>query len=256
MKHFNFLLLLFLLLIGLTVVGPVSAATWKIDDNYIGDYNDYGGTNYSQNGGDVISGPSQSDINSFDIDFMTVDIDEDGEITITITTDYTSGTLRTDYGDLFISTGGSSWDYVFDTSTEKFYSTSDGSSLYSDNPYNSNAYNTYRPNELVQIDPDSDATDLAEGDGSFERTQVDGTWVLVYSGFNLSDLGLDLEDSYDLAFRWTMTCANDIIEGSISSQPVPEPETMVMLGLGLLGLGAASRRRLSSVRLRSQKQSR
>jgi len=43
-----------------------------------------------------------------------------------------------------------------------------------------------------------------------------------------------------LVFHWTMTCANDVIEGQVPS--VPEPSTMLLLGAGLLGLGFLRRR--------------
>ncbi|HBY01510.1 MAG TPA: hypothetical protein DEG92_03040 [Rikenellaceae bacterium] len=56
----------------------------------------------------------------------------------------------------------------------------------------------------------------------FLRFTID---VSSISGFNLDDL----------AIHWTMTCANDIIEGSARS-PVPEPMTMALFGTGLLGL--------------------
>jgi len=53
-------------------------------------------------------------------------------------------------------------------------------------------------------------------------------------------------ESCNLAFRWTMTCANDIIEGGVNWQSIPEPGTMALLGVGLLILGTMGRRFLES----------
>jgi len=50
------------------------------------------------------------------------------------------------------------------------------------------------------------------------------------------------DDVSEFGFHWTMTCANDVIEGGTA--PVPEPATMLLFAAGLIGLAAAGRKRL------------
>jgi hypothetical protein len=46
----------------------------------------------------------------------------------------------------------------------------------------------------------------------------------------------------DFSFHWTMTCANDVIEGELANA-VPEPGTMLLFGAGLISLVSVSRKK-------------
>jgi len=235
-------------LLFMVLISQAGADQWTIADNYIG--GGYSPT-YAQNGGDVISLPSE--INAFDIDNMIVSIDSSGTVEVKITTDYIDGTSGTRYGDLFISTdgwhpfgdspyrddvygNGESWEFAFDTSLNSIYSIADVSILTSNNFFSHLPSSYYRTNQEVQINSNG-ATPVSAGT-SFTKDLL----YLTYA-FNLSDLGISLDQGYDLGFRWSMTCANDVIEGGVSSSPVPDPATFLMMGMGLLGLSAAARKK-------------
>ena len=73
--------------------------------------------------------------------------------------------------------------------------------------------------------------------------------------FTMDVSGTALATANQIAFRWAMTCANDIIEGLASVAPgggggggdnitaVPEPQTLMLLLLGMAGI--AYRRKAS-----------
>ena len=68
--------------------------------------------------------------------------------------------------------------------------------------------------------------------------------------FEFDVAGTALATANQIAFRWAMSCANDIIEGLVSISndtpvDVPEPETLLLL---LLGLGAIAARRKVNTR--------
>lgn len=57
--------------------------------------------------------------------------------------------------------------------------------------------------------------------------------------FNINIANTPLLTAESLAFRWAMTCANDIIEGvaqAKSPKPVPEPQTILLMVAAIAGL--------------------
>jgi hypothetical protein len=250
--------IIFLTVIFFWLTGSAHASMWKIYDNY------YGGTHtgsWSQLDGDVIA--LSSDINSFDIDWMKVIINPNGNVQVKIKTDYRDGHERTTYGDLFVTTKGwkpygdpnsgyltdtyqtgTSWEYALHTSSELIYEVDPNNILLSNKVMGDLGINSawYRQNQEVLYSPvdDPENSNFESPVGNFAFSH---NGSLISYAFNLSAFGLSWEDELDLGFHWTMTCANDVIEGGIYKAAVPEPGTMLLLGMGIAGLGAAGRKR-------------
>lgn len=240
---------------------PALADSWTISDDYYGGGagNDWEYNNklwYIQEDGDVIS--DKDEIDDFDIDSMTVTISDTGVVQVIIQTDYENDD-SVSYGDLWVSTdgwdpygsgstfydddtyeNGEDWEFVFDSSTGYIYLVDESNILISDDEDDMDgiAAHWYRHDQETTYDPDSNET--AIGTFTFDTTSDD--LYIIYS-FNLSDLGFDYEDELYLGFHWTMTCANDVIEGEIYKAAIPEPGTMLLMGLGLVGIGAIGRRK-------------
>lgn len=56
-------------------------------------------------------------------------------------------------------------------------------------------------------------------------------------------LGPSWADGLTIGAHWTMSCGNDVIDGTFDVAPVPEPATMFLFGTGLVGLAGMVRRK-------------
>ena len=212
-----------------------------INDAYIGGML-YQGSTYDYTidaiGGDARFGVSHMDVNNVG-----------SKLVIDIYSRYYDniGASNTRLGDLFLSTdgwnpnnptssdtsqNGESWELAF--VLDDHMATSGSLSLFAVDPSN------------IGIADDQGSTEFRWGqevvyDGAGQTAlSTAGTWAIHNLGgldtddflrfeFDYADLGT-IADT--LGIRWSMTCANDIIEGGYN--PVPEPATALLFGTGLV----------------------
>lgn len=244
MKTSNKAIVTSLLLLGMAsgaVAGP-----YTIDDNgadrFIGEGTDANGNVL----GDRFGAPQY--------EVFGMDVSNDAStLFVTVHTNFDqSQNASFDFGDLFIDTDGWSpdgtagsqyaddndsnqgnWDYAVDVSS-LVGGFADliglgGSTLLNSSDVITGPDNTRENQEVAYLSGGSLA-------GSAGLTVDPGTSLSFQIA--LADLGLSSQGSTEIGLRWTMTCANDIVEGAAN---VPEPGTLALLSLGLLGLGLRKR---------------
>lgn len=235
-----------LCVLALLATTQAFALPLRIEDAYIGG-DDHG---Y----GDVISADGEE--NLFDVDWMDVEI-VDNTMTVNVHTDFVEGTYGLDYGDLFLSTNGwnpngdspymddnaatgETWEYVFDVSSGKLYDirSAEGQAAIL-NSEDVLSGGSFRNGQEVLIDTTGLDNFIVGSGGTAGR---DGEYYSMQ--FDVSGMDFDPTD-FVFGAHWTMTCANDVIEGEIDPgiSAVPEPSTLLLLVSGLLGMIAWQRKR-------------
>jgi len=253
---------MFLATILFFVTCGFSSATTIIDEYW-------GGTpGYGNNGADT--NPKDIVGNDVDYDVSKIEVTQAGDtINLKIYSRFLDDSRElhnnlVQLGDLFISTdgwdpvstssnytndtasaAGEDWEYalVLDnhigttSGTTSLYNIEDGTILLSDYYFDSTNYE-YRKDQEVRFDANGAAIDTSPWSINFGTTDADTDDYLSLA-FSLADLGFSF--GQELGFHWTMTCANDVIEGAF--KPVPEPATMLLFGTGLIGLAGLTARR-------------
>jgi hypothetical protein len=152
------------------------------------------------------------------------------------------------------SNTGTNWNYVYDLSGARNSNSGTGhlKSNFGANQVVSSTTlhgNSARADQAVML-ADNNHTDkihdssswYADTSYSYAKTVGD-----TYNGYGKVSFSFDvantaLATANQIAFRWAMTCANDIIEGVASFAPprdtiaVPEPQTFVLMLLAMFGL--------------------
>ncbi len=247
---------LILLAASLVAVGSAgNSDALTIIDKYIGaDPTDSG-----LFGEDIVGSSAIFEVYRMDVNLV------DDQFVVDIRSEYfrNVGKSNTAMGDLFISTNG--WNPRMPTELDNFYNPGETWEFVValDRHRGANAGNV----GLYELDQANYGSDILLSEdfaftGAYRAGQevqyairgpfgglapgmmTTGDWSINDDMLRISidamGLGWDFSDVDSLGFHWTMTCANDVIEGGA---PVPEPGTVFLFGAGLLAMAFAGRKR-------------
>ncbi|MBW2369431.1 MAG: hypothetical protein JRH15_16295 [Deltaproteobacteria bacterium] len=266
------LFIIALLPIFIFIPNVVSAG--KITDTFIPDTY-YGSDDHGR--GDVI-GPSST----FDTSGATVNLSDNGILTVEIATNfagkgddglysqYTEGGKGIGYGDLLLSdnwspTGsspylsddaanGTHWQYGF--ALDDRYSSPSAGAHGSGTVYELSGGSISNHNPGVKLSDDfmtgaifRNGQAVAVDKASASIIDADKAEWWVEDGkivFQIDISGTGLASADEIAIHWTMTCGNDVFEGSARVSHTPIPAPIVLLGTGLVGLIGLKRKKTLS----------
>ncbi len=209
----------------------------------------YHGGDGTSPGPDVIGGEA-----NFDILNMTVS-QTGGNLVVSVLTRFVeSANTNVLYGDLMLSTtgwhpfgpapydndtattSGTNWNYLVQTTSHTVFH--NAALTLSDNAPNDGVF---RADQFVSYG--SGGTSAGTAGVSIDHpllADINNNGIVDVQGTNLTytipitALGLPL-GSTEVALRWTMTCANDIVEAAVNVNFVPEPASLSLFLGGLAG---------------------
>lgn len=264
-----------------TSLDPNDANTHTINDSY----NGAGGVNQNDHHYDILGGARRYDVDKMLVArqmengkmMLTVDIFTSfwndinrngsgiflGDLFMATTDDgsnpWDPNGLTPYKGDRFSNSGtsntGTNWNWAYDISGEYYRDDSGWGALKGN--FNNTDTSTSSDHGVAGRDDQSVTLDWNSGTqyNGFKQWGFGGSNDQYYKNGNsyrnlrlhFDVTGTSLATANQIAFRWAMTCANDIIEGLVTfnsddSTKVPEPQSILLMLLGGLGL-AASRKK-------------
>ncbi len=235
------------------ITSGTAAANFDLEDNYIGgsDPRDVIGTDSIFNTLGLNASISGS-ILTVDIFTHFAGYADDGLYSSITQTEASGWGNGIGYGDLFLASTSADGEWEYGFSLDNRWSSTGGSGelyllnganfLYSDDFISAGGY---RNGYEVAVDTDAQAVEQVGG-GSWSVNEAEG---IVSFALELEGTGLPYGDGF--TFGWGMTCANDVIKGTVemdnNTVDVPEPGALGLVGLGLLGtIFGRRRKKLSS----------